>query len=171
MSEIINNQETQENKVYNVLITSVTKNTFSNKITVGINIAIPSFDKEGSENEVKYFNINAVRLLKECAKVDIDCAAVYGMIGDFKRVKSNVLAWLLVGKKAVIEREYHKEGEIIDEDTNERLNNTGYKTIIKDIKGNINAMYLPLLQKALTDGNIEEKTEMPTASIFDAMNI
>lgn len=164
-------QEARENKVYNVLITSVAKNTFSNKVTVGINVAIPSFDKEGSENEVKYFNINAVRLLKECAEVDTDCAAIYGMTGDFKKVKSNILAWLLVGKKATIEREYHEEGEIIDEDTNERLNNTGYKTIIKDIKGNINQMYLPLLQKALIEGNIEEKTEITTASIFDAMNV
>lgn len=161
-----------KNQTYNVLVTSVSKNTFSNKVTVGININIPSYDKEGSANEVRYFNINSIRLLKECAEHDTNCAAIYGMIGDFKRIKTNILAWLLVGKKLIIERELHEEGEIIDEETNEALNNTGYKTIITEVKGTINPMYMPLLQKALLDGNIEEKpTFEESLNIFDAMNV
>ena len=64
--------------MYNVLITSVAKNTFSNKVTVGINVAIPSFDKEGSENEVKYFNeIRDINTIKAPVfiKLPDDCEA------------------------------------------------------------------------------------------------
>lgn len=164
-------ENTTEAQTYNAMITSVTKNTYnSNKVTLGINKLIASFDKDGEATEVNYININANRLLKECAQNgDTECAVIFGLLGDFKRPKANILAFCLVGKVITFDRTLHEAGEILDD--GEILQNTGFSTSIKSIKGTANPLYLPLLQKALIDNDLEEKATLGTASVFDAMNV
>jgi hypothetical protein len=156
---------------YSAMVTSVTKNAYnSGKVTLGINKLISSFDKDGETTEVNYININANRLLKECAQNgDTECAVIFGLLGDFKRPKANVLAFSLVGKVITFDRVLHESGEVLED--GEILQNTGYSTSIKGIKGTANPLYLPLLQKALIDNDLEEKATLGTTSVFDAMNV
>lgn len=165
------NENAQDSQTYSAVITSVTKNAYNSaKVTVGINKQIPSFDKDGEATEVNYININANRLMRECAlNGDAETSVIFGLLGDFKRPKSSVLAFALVGKVITFERVLHEAGEVLED--NEVLQNTGYSTTIKGIKGAINGLYLPLLQKALVDNDLEEKATIGTTSIFDAMNV
>lgn len=155
---------------YSAVITSITRNSYNtNKVTIGINKEIPSFDKDGTENTVNYININSNRFIKECAMCgDSETSVIFGLLGDFKRPKPNVLAFALVGKIITFERVLHEAGESLED--GEVLQNTGFSTTIKSIKGTANPRYLPLLQKALLDNDLEEKATIGT-SIFDAINV
>lgn len=165
------NENANEVLTFTATITSITKNAYNgNKVTLGINKLIASFDKDGEATEVNYININANRLLKECAQNgDTESAVIFGLLGEFKRPKANVLAFALVGKVVTFDRVLHEAGEVLDD--GEILQNTGFSTTIKGIKGNANQLYLPLLQKALIDNDLEEKATLGTISVFDAMNV
>lgn len=165
------NENTNEVLTFTATITSVTKNAYNgNKVTLGINKQIPSFDKDGEATDVNYININANRLLKECAaNGDSESSIIFGLLGEFKRPKANVLAFALVGKIITFTRTLHEAGEILED--NEVLQNTGYSTNITSVKGSPNQLYLPLLQKALIDNDLEEKATLNTISVFDAMNV
>lgn len=165
------NENTNEVLTFTATIISITKNAYNgNKITIGINKEIPSFDKDGTENNVNYININSNRFMKECAMSgDSETSVIFGLLGEFKRPKANILAFALVGKVITFTRTLHEAGEILED--NEVLQNTGYSTNITSVKGSPNQLYLPLLQKALIDNDLEEKATLGTISVFDAMNV
>lgn len=165
------NENAQEAQTYSAVITSITRNAYNSaKVTIGINKEIPSFDKDGTETNVNYININSNRLMKECALCgDTETSVIYGLLGDFKRPKANVLAFSLVGKIITFDRVLHEAGEVLED--GEILQNTGYSTTIKSVKGAANPLYLPLLQKSLIENDLEEKAIIGTASVFDAMNV